>query len=55
MQVPDDLTPGDLVNMSEEQLDAHVLGVILAQQYNLNGGMELFGDKADAAVQKELK
>ena len=40
--------------MTEDQIDAHILGVILVQQYGLNNGMELFSKKADAAVIKEL-
>ena len=40
--------------MTEEQSDAHIVGVIFAQHFSLKKGLELFGEKADAAVQKEL-
>ena len=40
--------------MSEEQSDAYIVRVILAQQYSLEKGLELFGEKADAAVNNEL-
>jgi hypothetical protein len=32
----------------------YIVGVILAQQYSLKKGLELFGDRADASVTKEL-
>ena len=41
--------------MTEEQLDAHLLGVAMLTQYNLKKGRQLFGDRADEAIQKELK
>ena len=41
--------------MTEEQLDAHIVRVIIAQQHGLNKGIQLFGDKANVAVHKELK
>ena len=40
--------------MTEAQTYAHMLGDILVQKYGLKKGMELFGEKADAAVVKEL-
>ena len=40
--------------MTDTQTDAHILGFILVQQYGLKKGMELFSEKADAAVVKEL-
>ena len=50
--VDDDAPP--LKVMTEEQSDAHVVGVIFAQHFSLKKGLELFGDKANVAVQKEL-
>ena len=50
--VGDDAPP--LEKMTEEQSDAHIVGVIFAQHFSLKKGLELFGEKADAAVQKEL-
>ena len=40
--------------MTEAHIYAHILRVILVQQYVLNKGIELFGEKADAAVVKGL-
>ena len=40
--------------MTETQTDAHIIGVILARKYGIKKGMDLFGEKADAAVVKEL-
>ena len=42
-------------NSNEKQSDAHIVGVILAQQYSLKKELKLFGEKADAAVNKELR
>ena len=40
--------------MTESQTDVHIIGVILFKKYGLKKGMELFGEKSDAAVVKEL-
>ena len=40
--------------MTEEECEAHVVGLVLVNMYNLKKGTELFGDKADEAVMKEL-
>ena len=40
--------------MMEDQTDAHILGVILVQQYGINKGIKLFDEKAYAAVVKEF-
>ena len=40
--------------LSPKEIDSHILGVILANQYNLKRGKELFGDRADEAVMAEL-
>ena len=41
--------------LDDEALTEHLLGVILVQQYNLKKGLELFGDRAEAATTKELQ
>ena len=41
--------------MTEERLDAHIVGVIMEQQHGLKKGIQIFGDKANVIVQKELK
>ena len=40
--------------LSPEEIDLHVLGVILANQYNLKKGKELFGNRCRKAVMTEL-
>ena len=40
--------------LSPKEIDSHILGVILANQYNLKKGKELFGDRADKAVMAEF-
>ena len=40
--------------MSEEDCDTHVMGVLLAQHYNMKKAKELFGDRSDKAVMREL-
>ena len=46
--VGDDAPP--LKTLNEEQSDGHIVGVIFAQQFSLKKGLEIFGEKADAAV-----
>ena len=40
--------------LSPEEIDSHILGVVLANQYNLKKGNKLFGDRANKAVMAEL-
>ena len=40
--------------MSEEESEAHIVGVIFAHKFSLNKGLKLSGDKANVSVQKEL-
>ena len=40
--------------MTESQIEYHLVGVVMAQQYSINKAKELFGDKADAEGTKEL-
>lgn len=40
--------------MTEEECEFHVVGLVLANMYNLRKGTELFGERADEAVLKEL-
>ncbi len=47
---------GDVVyEMSKREVNTHVLGVIMAQQFSLNVGLKKFGKKGKKAVTKELK
>ena len=43
------------VGLTEEQLDDHIMGVILAQHFSLKKGIPLFGDKAEQATTEELQ
>ena len=43
------------VGLTEEQLDDHIMGVILAQHFPLKKGIALFGDKAEQATTEELQ
>jgi hypothetical protein len=53
------LNLGDVDNrpsgLDEEEVNEHILGVILLHQYNLKKGLELFGEKGELATVKELK
>ena len=40
--------------MTEEECESHMVGLVMTNMYNLKKGTELFGDKADEAVLKEL-
>ena len=48
------VTPGVAQKISKEDVNAHVLGVIMAQQFSLHVGLKKFGDKAKKLVTKEL-
>ena len=41
-------------NLSYEEIDSHILGVILANQYNLKTGKALFDKRANEAAMAEL-
>ena len=41
--------------LTEAQVESHIMGVVLAQQYTLKKGLEKFGDRAAEATTKELK
>ena len=49
-----EMTPPPLNTMTEDQLDAHIVGVFFAQHFSLKKGLELFWEKAYAEVHKEL-
>ena len=42
------------VGLTEEQLDDHIMEVILAQYFSLKKGIALFGDKAEQATTVKL-
>jgi hypothetical protein len=39
----------------KDHVVTHILGVVMAEQYSINKGVRLFGDKARESVTKELK
>ena len=43
------------LGLTEEQLDDHIMGVIMASHFPLKKGIALFGDKAGKATEKELQ
>ena len=40
--------------MTKEECESHCVGLCMATIYNMRNGTEIFGDKADKAVMKEL-
>ena len=40
---------------NQGDIDEHVTGLIMSNQFNLKKGLELFGDKAEATAGKELQ
>ena len=36
-------------------MDEHIIGVVFSQQHSLKKGRELFGEKVDMAITKELQ
>jgi hypothetical protein len=40
--------------ISPKEIDSHILGLLLANQYNRKKGKELFGNCVDEAVMAEL-
>ena len=41
--------------MSEEDCEAHVVGVLMAGHYSMKKAKELFGDRSDDVIMKELR
>ena len=41
--------------MTDEEVEAHILGIIMVEHYSMKEGMDLFGDCSETAVTKELK
>ena len=41
--------------MSEEEIEAHIMGVVLIDHFDIRNGIDVFGDRADNAVMKELQ
>ncbi len=46
--------PEALAKITQEEAEAHILGLIMVQRFNLCTGIKKFGDTATASVSKEL-
>ena len=49
------VSPELLAKISKEDVESHVLGIIMVQQFSLRAGINKFGDKATELVSKELQ
>ena len=45
-------TPPDV---SEEDIEAHIMGIVLIENFNMKKGVDIFGDRSKTAVMKELQ
>ena len=43
------------VDFTEEQLNDHIMGVVMSEHFSLKKGIRLFGDKAKEATTKEVQ
>ena len=41
--------------MSEEEIEAHIMEVMLIDHFNIEKGISIFGEKAETAVMEELQ
>ena len=48
------VSPELSAKISKEDVESHVLGIIMVQQFSLCAGINKFGDKATKSVSKEL-
>ena len=48
------VTEGDSLEMFQEEMNAHVVGVAMLQQFSLKAGLKHFGKKGEEAVTSEL-
>eukprot|EP00956_Cyclotella_meneghiniana_P038953 scaffold162906_cov46-Cyclotella_meneghiniana.AAC.1 len=48
-------SPTDDEAVVEDHVIMHILGVVLAEQYSINKGIRLFGERAKDSVRKELR
>ena len=54
-QIHINVSPAVSAKLSEEDLDAHILAVIMVQQFSLRAGIKKFGSQATESVSKELQ
>ena len=43
-----------LLGMSEEEIEACIMGVVMIEHFNMKKGISNFGDRSETAVMKEL-
>ncbi len=48
------LSPDVVHEMTQEEVNCHVLGVIMAQQLNLRAGIKKFGKEGEVTIKKEF-
>ena len=41
--------------MSEEEIEAHTMGFVLIEHFNMKKGVDVFGNRSKTAVMKELQ
>ena len=49
------VSPKVSAKISQEDVEAHVLGIIMVQQFSLRAGIKKFGEKATESISKELQ
>ncbi len=48
------VSPKVLTKTSQENVEAHILGIIMVQQFSLLAGIKKFGNQATVSISKEL-
>ena len=48
------VTEGDSIEMTQDEINAHVVGVAMLQQFSLKAGLKHFGKRGEEAVTSEL-
>ena len=48
------VTEGDSLEMTQEEINSHIVGVAMIQQFSLKAGLKHFGKKDKEAVTSEL-
>ena len=41
--------------MYEEDIESHIMGVVMIENFNMKKGINIFGDMSETAVVKELQ
>ena len=41
--------------MPEEDIEAHTMGIVLVENFNMKKGIDIFGDMSETAVMKYLQ